>query len=719
MSSMEPIPAVPGSATEIDDQARDIRRKMISLRWDPRNKPIVVPLPPRDELNLYLRRRSLISSGWKIRLHEQLTTCPECRKRAGEIDRVFRGPTAPEVTELASWLKDIIQAHLATHASPSHRHSEEPAGRLIKVSTPEDAGAARIKVLPSDETVDAGAISSPRARIKIKETPVVTIGRSHDGERLPEPRGRRAKEEAHVVPAIEYQVGAAGVEVVILARICKALVHHCGASLNHGKEVGGVIMGFKEEDSRSGRTEYLVRATDLIHFRAADSSGSRLVLTPDSWAHVSHVESAQGFEAEGKVRLGWYHTHPNQGIFFSRHDCDFHSVFTNAFQFALVVDPRNMQAGLFYWQNHARRSILGPIKFSLTPDREPDPTPPVVINDEKTTPPRGRLAARRVLFFGVLTVAAFIGIAGLPPIYLLTPIDIILLSLIASLGLGLWNIQWFHPTYPLELEVLTRVQQWINNATTPKDKPAPSGSGRGLSPAWLLVIPIALVVAGMIVWPRVKNSQMLNPAPGMSGQPDAASVAGNKGLAVTTETREIALSSISSTQITLLAINGSVAVDYRLVNKTWNCDADNEREFFQRLFNWELTEEVSQPYIEDLQAKLRPGDSQQYDGKWGPNTRRLLLEKLKSMAKRKDTLDLLLNDNKPVTVSVRELSQGGSSEAPPQPSNPQLNQRKAAPQAAKAQPTPEKNPSDAKVPEPSPATSQAKTRTRMNVESKP
>jgi proteasome lid subunit RPN8/RPN11 len=704
MSSMEPIPAVSGSATEIDDQARDIRRDMVSLRWYSRKKPIVVKLPPRDELNLSLGRRGRLSDGWKLKLHEQLTTCPECRKRASAIDRVFIGPAPPEVTELASWLSEIIYNHFATHASASHRHSSEESvgGTLIKVSTPEEPTGARIKVLSArDEAADTRATPSPRGRIKIKETPVVTIARSPDAERSPEPGGRRAEEAAGVDRAIGYEVGATAVVVLLPARICAALVHHCRASLNHGKEVGGVIIGRKEEERRSGRTEIFVRATDLIPFRAADSSGSRLVLTPDSWAHVSNVESVEGYEAEGKMRLGWYHTHPNQGIFFSRHDCDFHSVFSNAFQFALVVDPRNMQAGFFYWQNHGRRALGEPRKFSLIPDSEPDPTPPIVVNDEKPTPPRARPAARRLIFFTVLTVAAVIGIAGFPPFYLLTPIDIILLSLIASLGLGLWNIQWFHPTYPLELAVLTQAQQWINNATTPRDKPAPPGSRRGLLTVWLFAIPIALVVAGIIVWPRVKNSKMLNPMPGVSEQPDIASVAGNKGSAVTNETREIVLSSISPTQITLLANNASLAVDYRLVNKTWACDPRDEREFFERLFRWELTEEVSQTYIEDLQAKLGSGDSRQYDGKWGPNTRRLLLEKLKSMAKSKGTFDLLLKDNKPVTVRVTELSGSGSSKAQPQPPKQQLNKRPAAPEATKAQPTTEKNPSD-KAPEPSP-----------------
>jgi proteasome lid subunit RPN8/RPN11 len=75
-------------------------------------------------------------------------------------------------------------------------------------------------------------------------------------------------------------------------------------------------------------------------------------------------------EPGGKTRLGWYHTHPDQGIFFSSKDKKAHEVFKEPHQFALVVDPRGMEAGLFHWthaasSNAAGRSVTGPICFSL------------------------------------------------------------------------------------------------------------------------------------------------------------------------------------------------------------------------------------------------------------------------------------------------------------------------------------------------------------------
>jgi hypothetical protein len=69
----------------------------------------------------------------------------------------------------------------------------------------------------------------------------------------------------------------------------------------------------------------------------------------------------------GKCRVGWYHTHPTQGIFFSGLDKDAHTIFRQPYQFALVIDPRSMDAGLFYWQDAERHRLGGPVLFSLRP----------------------------------------------------------------------------------------------------------------------------------------------------------------------------------------------------------------------------------------------------------------------------------------------------------------------------------------------------------------
>ena len=669
MSSVEPISGGTESAVtrEVNDHAVDIRKILLSLRLYSRKKPHVVKLSAGGELNLYLMRLLSLKRRWKIKLHAQLTTCAECRKRVAHIERVFLG--LPEVPELAGWLEDIIHTHAAFHTSALSRPpaEEPPPAPPIKISMPDDKSGARIRVRSAKEEdgVDiARAASPPRARIKIHEPAVARPGRAL--ERSSAAGGKRSVEAARVVPAIEYQVGiGTTVEVVIPGNVCTALVHHCRASLEHGKEVGGVIIGFKEEErARGGSSEtYRIRATDLIHFRVADSSGSRLYLTPDSWAHVSDVESDRGYEAQGKVRLGWYHTHPNQGIFFSAFDHDFHTVFSKPFQVALVVDPRNMEAGLFYWDNYARRSLLGPTTFFLTQTREPGPTVAVLPDAERAAVRRGRLAPRRLLFFAALTLVVGMLLSG-GTLDFLTPIDIILLAVTGSLGLGLWNAQWFHPTHPSELIILTRVEQWINAAKTPADKRAPADSTRR-RPVTVVLAASALILllVAAIVW-RSQKTKVLKEPPEVSRQQESGSPAAHPAARVDNETREIIFRSDSANEITLESSDGALVINYQLAGSSWTCDEQEEQAFFQQLFRWDLTEGVSQPYIKDIQIKWASGNNQHSDGKWGQNTRGILLGKLRTVAKTNGSLELLLPGNKPLTVSVVERHEDYVSAAP-------------------------------------------------------
>jgi hypothetical protein len=57
-------------------------------------------------------------------------------------------------------------------------------------------------------------------------------------------------------------------------------------------------------------------------------------------------------ESGGKALLGWYHTHPDLGIFLSETDLEkTHRVlFAEPFQIALVYDPVRHKAGYFCWE---------------------------------------------------------------------------------------------------------------------------------------------------------------------------------------------------------------------------------------------------------------------------------------------------------------------------------------------------------------------------------
>ena len=65
--------------------------------------------------------------------------------------------------------------------------------------------------------------------------------------------------------------------------------------------------------------------------------------------------------------MGWYHTHPNFGIFLSHHDLFIHhNFFSQALQVAYVVDPINQTRGFFHWHNGGMAQVTG---YYLTADR--------------------------------------------------------------------------------------------------------------------------------------------------------------------------------------------------------------------------------------------------------------------------------------------------------------------------------------------------------------
>src|SRR5438105_12337427 len=55
---------------------------------------------------------------------------------------------------------------------------------------------------------------------------------------------------------------------------------------------------------------------------------------------------------QGKALIGWYHTHPDLGVFLSPTDLEkTHRVlFAEPFQVALVYDPVRQRAGYFFWE---------------------------------------------------------------------------------------------------------------------------------------------------------------------------------------------------------------------------------------------------------------------------------------------------------------------------------------------------------------------------------
>lgn len=124
-------------------------------------------------------------------------------------------------------------------------------------------------------------------------------------------------------------------------------------------EQGGVLVGDVHEASET------TIITARIAAMGAISEAASLKFTHETWDHINTVLED---DHPGRRMVGWYHSHPNFGIFLSSYDQFIHNHFFNqAWQVAYVVDPLLQQDGFFAWVDgrlvrvpswHAWRTVL-------------------------------------------------------------------------------------------------------------------------------------------------------------------------------------------------------------------------------------------------------------------------------------------------------------------------------------------------------------------------
>lgn len=120
------------------------------------------------------------------------------------------------------------------------------------------------------------------------------------------------------------------------------------ASLPRGDlvEAGGLLVGYGCRDARG---LYLLIEEAIP---ATSAQGQRLSVT---FTHQAWEEMLARKQSEYPAHriVGWYHTHPNLGVFLSERDLFIHQhFFADSMHIALVIDPADFTWGLFYWQNN-------------------------------------------------------------------------------------------------------------------------------------------------------------------------------------------------------------------------------------------------------------------------------------------------------------------------------------------------------------------------------
>jgi len=118
------------------------------------------------------------------------------------------------------------------------------------------------------------------------------------------------------------------------------------ARRNRSVEICGVLVGCWKRDAGGP----FVEIHHIIESNATRNGPAEVTFTHDTWGAINR-------EMDTKYQslriVGWYHTHPDFGIFLSEYDVFIHRhFFSGPGQIAWVIDPIRNQEGVFCWRDN-------------------------------------------------------------------------------------------------------------------------------------------------------------------------------------------------------------------------------------------------------------------------------------------------------------------------------------------------------------------------------
>ena len=133
-----------------------------------------------------------------------------------------------------------------------------------------------------------------------------------------------------------------GLRVFFTTRVHEALWQH--AALDTSVEICGVLVGTWHRDDAGP----FVKIVESIRGEGAETRFAEVTFTHQTWAKIN-AEMDTKFSKLSIV--GWYHTHPDFGIFLSDRDRFIHEhFFSGPGQIAHVIDPIRKTEGVFIWR---------------------------------------------------------------------------------------------------------------------------------------------------------------------------------------------------------------------------------------------------------------------------------------------------------------------------------------------------------------------------------
>lgn len=137
------------------------------------------------------------------------------------------------------------------------------------------------------------------------------------------------------------RLGNTAPRVVIASTCFDCMLEHLSASRD---ELGGLLVG----QAYGGEAPQVVTVRNSVASTAFDSTGVSLRMETDVW------NIARPLLGPGASIVGWYHSHPDLGAFFSDTDrATQRSFFRQAFSLGIVIDPVRRQLRAFIGPNCA------------------------------------------------------------------------------------------------------------------------------------------------------------------------------------------------------------------------------------------------------------------------------------------------------------------------------------------------------------------------------
>lgn len=169
-----------------------------------------------------------------------------------------------------------------------------------------------------------------------------------------EPTRARRPDRDPELATLAYQTPRPGdLPIFLDRRPADAIERH--ALRDTSVELGGILLGRECLDELTG--EPFVRVTESLEAKHYENTQASFTYTHDSWEELTRERDRLH---PGLDIVGWYHTHPDFGIFLSGHDLFLHrNFFSQPLQVAYVIDPIRQDRGFFRWRGDTLEQVGG------------------------------------------------------------------------------------------------------------------------------------------------------------------------------------------------------------------------------------------------------------------------------------------------------------------------------------------------------------------------